>query len=825
MPKSQFMDPDVLRQPGFVEFQPIPVNQYNKTIKEESANFSKDDFLRIYRDMAIIREFEQMLLDIKTKSEYQGISYNNPGPAHLSLGQEASAVGQAYLLDKNDYIFGSHRSHGEILAKGLSCIHKLDDKELLTDMETFFDGATYRVVEGKEKDKGNVKDLAIDFLLYGALAEIFARETGFNKGLGGSMHAFFTPFGIYPNNAIVGGSATIAMGSSMFKRINGKPGIVVSNVGDASMGRGPGWEALNMGSMDQITQLWEEGHNKGLPIIFNFFNNLYGMGGQTVGETMAYNILARVGAGVSPTQLHAERVDGYNPLAVIDAMRRKIDILNNQGGPVLMDTLTYRMTGHSPSDAMTYRTKEEVEKWAEHDVLVNFEKKLVDAKVAKADDFAAMREDIRERMIKIVKLAIDDTVSPRMDLSKNPNVIADLMFSNQKIKSMEEGRTPDVLMPKEENPRVQKIAKKERFGFDKNGKPVSKNKVYQLRDGLFEAIIDKFYEDPTLVAYGEDNRDWGGAYAVYQGLTESLPYHRFFNAPISESAIAGSAVGYAMSGGRVIAEIMYCDFIGCCGDEIFNQLAKWQSMSAGVLKMPVIIRVSVGSKYDAQHSQDWTSMCAHVPGLKVAFPVTPYDAKGIMNSALNGTDPVVIFESQRIYDVGEQFHEGGVPEGYYEVEIGEPDVKKEGKDLTILTIGATLYRALDAAKELEEKYGISCEVIDARSIVPFNYEKVLESVKKTGRIVLASDACTRGSALNTIAQNITEMAFDYLDAPPVVVGAQNWITPCYELDADFFPQKDWIIDAVHEKILPLPGYVATHNFTETEQIRKNKMGV
>ncbi|MBR5235820.1 MAG: dehydrogenase [Clostridia bacterium] len=825
MPKSQFMDPDVLRQPGFVEFQPIPVNQYNKTIKEESANFSKDDFLRIYRDMAIIREFEQMLLDIKTKSEYQGISYNNPGPAHLSLGQEASAVGQAYLLDKNDYIFGSHRSHGEILAKGLSCIHKLDDKELLTDMETFFDGATYRVVEGKEKDKGNVKDLAIDFLLYGALAEIFARETGFNKGLGGSMHAFFTPFGIYPNNAIVGGSATIAMGSSMFKRINGKPGIVVSNVGDASMGRGPVWEALNMGSMDQITQLWEEGHNKGLPIIFNFFNNLYGMGGQTVGETMAYNILARVGAGVSPTQLHAERVDGYNPLAVIDAMRRKIDILNNQGGPVLMDTLTYRMTGHSPSDAMTYRTKEEVEKWAEHDVLVNFEKKLVDAKVAKADDFAAMREDIRERMIKIVKLAIDDTVSPRMDLSKNPNVIADLMFSNQKIKSMEEGRTPDVLMPKEENPRVQKIAKKERFGFDKNGKPVSKNKVYQLRDGLFEAIIDKFYEDPTLVAYGEDNRDWGGAYAVYQGLTESLPYHRFFNAPISESAIAGSAVGYAMSGGRVIAEIMYCDFIGCCGDEIFNQLAKWQSMSAGVLKMPVIIRVSVGSKYGAQHSQDWTSMCAHVPGLKVAFPVTPYDAKGIMNSALNGTDPVVIFESQRIYDVGEQFHEGGVPEGYYEVEIGEPDVKKEGKDLTILTIGATLYRALDAAKELEEKYGISCEVIDARSIVPFNYEKVLESVKKTGRIVLASDACTRGSALNTIAQNITEMAFDYLDAPPVVVGAQNWITPCYELDADFFPQKDWIIDAVHEKILPLPGYVATHNFTETEQIRKNKMGV
>ncbi len=824
MPKSQFMDPNELRKPGFVEFEPIPVNQYNKSIKDEKENYSKDDFMRIYRDMAIIREFEQMLLDIKTKSEYQGIEYNNPGPAHLSLGQEASAVGQAYILNKNDYIFGSHRSHGEILAKGLSCIHKLDDKELLNDMETFFDGQTYKVVEGKEKDKGNVKDLAIDFLLYGALAEIFARQTGFNKGLGGSMHAFFTPFGIYPNNAIVGGSATIAMGSALFKRVNAKDGIVISNVGDASLGCGPVWEALNMASMDQITQLWEEGYNKGLPIIFNFFNNFYGMGGQTVGETMAYNILARFGAGVSPTQLHAERVDGYNPLAVIDAMKRKRAIIEEGRGPVLLDTITYRMTGHSPSDASTYRTKEEMDAWAEHDVLVNYEKKLVSAKVAKADEFAQMREEIRERMMKICRLAIDEEVSPRMNMKANPNLISDIMFSNQRVEKMED-RPCDVLIPKEECPRVQKIAKKERFGIDKNGKPVSKNKVYQLRDGLFEAIIDKFYEDPTLVAYGEDNRDWGGAYAVYQGLTEALPYHRFFNSPISEAAIAGSAVGYAMSGGRVIAEIMYCDFIGRAGDEIFNQLAKWQSMSAGILKMPVVIRVSVGSKYGAQHSQDWTSMCAHIPGLKIAFPATPYDAKGIMTAALNGTDPVIVFESQRIYDVGELFHEGGVPEGSYEVALGEPDIKRVGSDVTILTIGATLYRALDAAKELEAKYGISAEVIDARSIVPFNYEKVLESVKKTGKIVLASDACARGSMLNTMAQTITELAFDYLDAPPVVVGAKNWITPSYELEDSFFPQADWIIDAINDRIIPLSGHVSKHNFTETEQLRENKMGV
>ena len=207
------------------------------------------------------------------------------------------------------------------------------------------------------------------------------------------------------------------------------------------------------------------------------------------------------------------------------------------------------------------------------------------------------------------------------------------------------------------------------------------------------------------------------------------------------------------------------------------------------------------------------------------FPVTPYDAKGLMNAALQGTDPVIFFESQRIYDVGEQFHEGGVPEGYYEIPLGEPDVKREGKDITILTIGATLYRALDAAKVLEEKYGMSAEVIDARSLVPFNYEKVLESVKKTGRIIIAGDATSRGSFLNDLARNVTELAFDELDAPPVVLGSRDWITPAFELEYAFFPQVDSFIDAIHEKIVPLKGYVPTRNYTDAEQIRRAKAGI
>ncbi|MDD4772479.1 MAG: thiamine pyrophosphate-dependent enzyme [Eubacteriales bacterium] len=823
MPKSQYIDPQKVFQPGFLTFDDIAVNQYAKTLEEEKKLYTPQDMLRIYHDMVVIREFETMLNEIKVKSVYNGVEYNNPGPAHLSLGQEASAVGEAYCLDINDITFGSHRSHGEIIAKGLSAIEKLDETELYDIMKEFLDGSILRVVEGKEENKGNIKDIAKNFLLYGALAEIFARTTGFNKGLGGSMHAFFIPFGIYPNNAIVGGSAPCALGAALYKRSNKKKGIVIANFGDGACGRGPVLESMGMSAMDQIKQLWDGG--AGLPILFNVFNNFYGMGGQTMGETAGFGMPARLGAGFDRNQMHAESVNGYNPLAVIDAVTRKKQLLLDGKGPALLEVKTYRTTGHSPSDSSSYRTPEEIEAWIDADPIAAYAEKLVRVGIAKAEQLDDIKDSIVRRMTMICKLATDDELSPRMDLNKNPDAISGIMFSNQKVASMETGREPEVLMPKEDNPRVKQIAGKSRFAYDENGKAVPKTKVYALRDGLFEAIIDKFYEDSTLIAYGEDNRDWGGAYAVYRGLTEALPYHRFFNAPISEAAIVGSAVGYAMCGGRVIVELMYADFIGCAGDEIFNQMAKWQAMSAGILKMPIVLRVSVGSKYGAQHSQDWTALTAHIPGLKVVFPATPYDAKGLMNEALAGTDPVVFFESQRIYDIGEQFHEGGVPEGYYEVKMGEPDIKRAGKDITILTIGATLYRGLEAADILEEKYGISAEVIDARSIVPFNYEPVIESVKKTGKIIIVGDACERNSVMKDMAANITEFAFDYLDAPPVALGSRNWITPAFELEKFFFPYPDAIIDAIHEKIVPIAGHVSTHNYSDIEKIERSKNGI
>ncbi len=823
MPKNVMVDPRQVRKGGQVEFQPIPVNQYDRTLPQEKANYSKEELMGIQRDMLIIRTFEMMLNDIKLKGSWQGIEYNHRGPAHLSIGQEAEAVGQAFLLDVDDHIYGSHRSHGEILAKGLSAIRKLDDTALMKIMREYFDGEALRVVE-KGFD-GTVQELAVDYLIYSALAEIFARRTGMNRGMGGSMHAFFPPLGIYPNNAIVGGSGDISVGAALYKKVNHKPGIVIGNIGDASAGCGPVWEGLCFATMDQFKELWDEKHRGGLPLIINFVNNFYGMGGQPVGETMGFKVLARLGAAMNTEQMHAERVDGYNPLAVVDAIRRKKELCLSGQGPVLLDTLTYRFSGHSPSDAGSYREKSEIEAWQEFDPIRTFADSLVEADICSGDELEQMGQWVNDAVHRACTRAVDLEISPREDLMPAGSLLERTMFSDQKVESMEPDRKPEVLMPKEDNPRLAQLSRRSRSGLDSDGKALPKSRCVGIRDALFEAILDRFYEDATLCAYGEENRDWGGAFAVYRGLTEALPYHRLFNSPISEGAIVGTAVGYGLEGGRVIAELMYCDFMGRAGDEIFNQLAKWQSMSGGLLKMPVVLRVSVGSKYGAQHSQDWTSMCAHIPGLKVVFPATPYDAKGLMYSALLGTDPVVFFESQRIYDQPELFQGGGVPEGRYEIPIGEPDIKKAGDDLTILTVGATLYRALEAAEELEKKYHLSCEVIDARSIVPFNYEPVLASVAKTRKIVLASDACRRGSALQTMASNISQIAFDELDAPATVVGARNWITPADEVEHTFFPQTWDILDAVHNHILPLQGYAPRREADNADYIRRGKLGI
>jgi 2-oxoisovalerate dehydrogenase E1 component len=797
MPKQIEVNPEAVFRPGKLAFHDIAIRAYATPFAEERAARGDAALRDVLRHMMIIREFENMLGAFKATGAYRGFAYSYKGPAHLSQGQEGAAVGAALALDPDDHIFGSHRSHGEFIAKGFSAIAKLDEAALDAILAGHGGGALRDTVASALGGSG--KALAENVLLFGFLAEIFMRANGFNGGMGGSMHAFFPPFGAYPNNAIVGGSSGIATGAALSKKLSGAGGICVANTGDGATGCGLVWEAMNFAAMAQFTTLWEDSQKGALPVLFFFSNNFYAMGGQTCGETMGWDRLARIGASVNPAQMHAETVDGTNPLAVADAVRRKRALLLEGKGPALLDVECYRFAGHSATDANAYRTRDEIKAWEPFDPITRFAAQLTGAGVMSAGEVEAMRAGVADTLEAVTRAVVDPTLAPIVDIPADPTLIGKLMFSDEQI-TLGTARAP-ILKEPAEVAAFRTIGRKARFGLGEDGAVLSGMRAVTLRDGLTEAILHHMLHDERLIAYGEECREWGGAFGVYRGLSDIFPHHRLFNAPISEAAIVSTAVGYALEGGRALVELMYADFLGRAGDEVFNQMAKWQSMSGGTLKMPVVLRTSVGSKYGAQHSQDWTSLVAHIPGLKVVYPATAYDAKGLMASALSSNDPVVFFESQRLYDQVETFRPEGVPAGYYRVPLGEPEVKRVGADVTVLTIGPSLYPALKAADELAAM-GLEAEVIDARTLVPFHYDPVLASVKKTGHLLIVSEASERGSFAMTLAANITRFGFGDLKAPPRVLGAPNWIVPGADMESTYFPQADDIVDVVTGEFYP-----------------------
>ena len=335
--------------------------------------------------------------------------------------------------------------------------------------------------------------------------------------------------------------------------------------------------------------------------------------------------------------MHAETVDGANPLAVADAVARKRALLVAGKGPGLLDIECYRASGHSTTDANVYRSREEMKAWDALDPIALFAAALKEAGILDDTAEADLRDGVAALIRAVTQAAVDPAIAPPVDIRKDPTLIGKLMFSNTAIELPAEPQGG--LADPATSSRVRQLAKKARYGLDENGERHSPMRAVTIRDALFEALLHHFTHDESLIGYGEECREWGGAFGVYRGLSDILPYDRLFNSPISEAAIVATAVGYAMEGGRAVVELMYTDFIGRAGDEIFNQMAKWQSMSAGMLKLPVVLRCSIGSKYGAQHSQDWSGLVAHIPGLKVVYPATPYDAKGLLASALVGQRP------------------------------------------------------------------------------------------------------------------------------------------------------------------------------------------
>ena len=319
----------------------------------------------------------------------------------------------------------------------------------------------------------------------------------------------------------------------------------------------------------------------------------------------------------------------------------------------------------------------------------------------------------------------------------------------------------------------------------------------EYREAIREAVIEEMDKDKSVFLIGEDIGVYGGAFRAYKGLLEKYGPERVINTPISEIGIIGAGVGAALTGQRPITEIMFIDFTTLAMDQIVNQAAKIRYMTGDSLNVPMVIRTQggAGKGVAAQHSQSLEAWFYHTPGLKVVMPATSYDVKGLLKTAIRDDNPVVFLEHKMIYLI-----KGEVPEEEYTIPFGEADIKREGSDITIVAYSNMLFKSLEAAKELE-KEGISCEVVDPRTLVPLDIDTIVDSVKKTGRLVVVTEACKRGSVASDISAKVTEKAFDWLDAPVKIVAGLNTPIPYNSnLEQASIPHKKDIVAAVKDII-------------------------
>ncbi|MGD0651452.1 MAG: dehydrogenase E1 component subunit alpha/beta [Verrucomicrobiia bacterium] len=752
-------------RPDFKPFEincgKIPAYRYAGDLKSalKAKTITKEEAAALFEEMLIIRELEEMIVKLRSGGYEPLPGYDYRGPTHVSVGQEGTAVGGCSSLKVADKITSTHRGHGESLAKGTVAMWAMSAEELKK-----------RVPNCIATKREELLEAALEEHLYRFICELFGKDDGYCKGRGGSMHIADFTVGHLGANAIVGGGVPIATGAAMGLRYLRKDAVVCCFAGDGAFANGVVLESLNWAAQAQFTNDLAGDHKFGVPIIFLIVNNHYGMTHRTDDEVMGVAQLAQRAAGFANNNMHAEVVNGMDVLAVRDAVQRAAKLCRKGKGPVLLDVDTYRYWGHSLSDPRNeYRTKEEEAAWKAVDPIESFKKQLLDAKVLTPKTLAAIEQRVRDRNTRAARRAAAAADPPAADVIK-------YMYTDTKCETV----------PVE----FQKVRIVKEL-------PVVKRTDGQLtyRDAVKEALIEEMTRDNRVIFYGEDVADYGGAFKATKGLLEAFGRERVFNTPISEACICGTAVGAAMIGLRPVVELMYMDFALMSSDQISNQAAKWHYMSGAQTEVPLVIRASVGGGkgYGGQHSQTLESVFAHIPGLYVVYPSTPYDAKGMLKAAIRDNNPVMFIESQLLYGL-----KGPVPETDYLVPLGVADVKRQGTDVTFVAWGPVVHDCLKAADKLKAERGVSAEVVDVRSLVPLDIDAILRSVQKTGRCVVASQAIHIGSYTGEVASTIQAEVFDYLDAPVMRVGAKNGIAPqSHVLEAAFLPNVNDLLAAAN----------------------------
>jgi 2-oxoisovalerate dehydrogenase E1 component len=746
-------------EPFSIDCGKIQAFGYTGDVSSELAakTLAREEAAALLEDMLTIREFEEMIVKLRSGAYEPIRDYDYRGPTHVSVGQEATAAGACAALEIADNITSTHRGHGESLAKGTVALRRMSEEALRA-----------RVPNCHANSREELLEAAFEEHVYRTIGELFGKDDGYCRGRGGSMHIADFSVGHLGANAIVGGGVPIATGAALASRYFQDHGVVCCFAGDGAYANGVVLESLNFAAQSQFTNHYANGRGFGLPIIFLVCNNHFGMTGRADDEVAGVSRLAQRAAGFADNRMHAEVVNGMDVLAVRDAMLRAAKLCREGDGPVLIEADCYRYWGHSLSDPRNeYRTKVEEAAWKAIDPIETYKKTLVAAGALNAEGIEAVIRRVAARNARAAQ---------RAAAAADPDVKDVLAFMYTDTKS-------ETVPPE--------FAKSETFAPPPVSKRVDGEIAY--KDALREALVEEMLRDNRVVFYGEDVADYGGAFKVTKGLLETFGRRRVFNAPISEACICGTACGASMRGLRPVVELMYFDFALMSSDQISNQAAKWHYMSGAQTEVPLVIRAAAGGGkgYGGQHSQTLEAVFCHIPGLYVIYPSTPADAKGLLKSAIRDNNPVLFIESQLLYSV-----KGPVPEGEHLVPLGVADVKREGDDITFVSWGPMVPDCLKAAERLRAEQGVEAEVVDLRSLVPLDIETVLRSVRKTGRCIVACAAVHFGSFTGEIASTVQEMVFDYLDAPVVRVGAKNGIAPqAHELEKAFLPSVDDLIAA------------------------------
>ncbi|MDD3699661.1 MAG: pyruvate dehydrogenase (acetyl-transferring) E1 component subunit alpha [Atribacterota bacterium] len=581
------------------------------------------------------------------------------------------------------------------------------------------------------------------------MAELFGKITGYCKGKGGSLHIADLNAGNLGANGIVGGGIPIAVGSGLTAKYKNTGKVTVCFFGDGAANTGAFHEALNLAGV------WK------LPVIFVCENNLYAMSVPVKEAFPIQDIVERAPAYGMPGVI----VDGMDVLAVKEAVEEAAKRARRGDGPTLIECKTYRYLGHSKSDPRAYRTKEEESQWKERDPIKRYKQWLLGNGVTE-EEIKKIDEEVEKEIEEAVDFAEKSPYPPLEEITKDVYVEEDFAESERK--------------------KGTKVVN----GIDEWD---GEMRTITYREALNEALREELKRDENVVLMGEDIALYGGAYGVTRGLWQEFGGERVRNTPISEAAIVGCCVGSSITGLRPVGEIMYIDFIGLCMDQLVNQGAKIRYMFGGKARVPMVIRTEggCGRSSGAHHAQSLESWFLHTPGLKVVMPATPFDAKGLLKAAIREDNPVLFIEHKMIYN-----SQGPVPPEEYIIPLGVADVKREGKDVTIIAYSRMLLFALQAAEMLSQE-GIEAEVIDPRTLVPLDIDTITESVRKTNRVVIVHEGCKTGGAGAEIGMKIQEEVFDYLDAPIVRLGAADAPVPCSRyLEDNSIPRPETIAEAV-----------------------------